>query len=53
MGEFFAHGYDFGDHPVRVAEQLGCVNQDRIVFPIDEGRVAVEPQIAVQKDSEF
>ena len=36
MGEVFAHGNDVGDHPVRVAEQLGCVDQNCIPFAVDE-----------------
>jgi hypothetical protein len=52
MSEMLAHGDDFGDHPVRIAEKLGGIDQDRVPLPEYEGRVAVETQVTVKKDSE-
>ncbi len=53
VSQVLAHGDDFGDHPVRIAEELGSVDQNRILFPVDQSGVAVEAKIAVKKNSEL
>src|SRR5690606_29379220 len=53
VGQVLAHRYDFGHHAVGVAEKLGGVDQNGIVLTIDESRVAVETEIAVEKNFEF
>ena len=53
VSQVLAHGDDFGDHPVRIAEELGSVDQNRILFPVNQSRVAVEAKIAVKKNSKL
>ena len=48
-----AHGDDIRDHAVGIAEELGGVDEDGVPFPVQQRGVAVEPQVAVQKDPKF
>jgi hypothetical protein len=35
VSEVLAHGDDFGDHPMRIAEELGSIDQNRILLPVN------------------
>ena len=50
VGEVLPHLDDLGDHPVGVAQQLRRIDQDRVALPVEQGGVAVEPEVAVQED---
>jgi len=49
VGEVLPHGDDLGDHPVGVAQQLRGIDEDGVPFPVEERRVTVETEIAVQE----
>ena len=53
VSEVLTHRDDFGDHPMRIAEELGSVYQNRILFPVKQSGVAVEAKIAVKKYPKF
>ena len=53
VSQVLAHGDDFGDHPMCIAEELGSVDQNRILFPINQSGTAVEAKIAVKKNSKL
>ena len=53
VSQVLAHRDDFGDHPVRIAEELGSVDQNRILFSVNQSGVAVEAKIAVKKNSKL
>jgi hypothetical protein len=35
VSEVLAHRDDFGDHPMRIAEELGSIDQNRILLPVN------------------
>jgi hypothetical protein len=53
VSEVLAHGDDFGDHPVRIAEELGSIDQNCILFPVNQSGTAIEAKIAVKKNSKL